>query len=232
VASTEGTYYLEWREGRRRIQKPVGTSPREALDAWRVQCGQLLVHPVPNSESAPAADGKITTAIEVFLLQVKATKNVATYRAYGTDLEWFAAKIAGQFVGQVTRQDILRVFGVGRDEKLNQKSINRRVMVGVMALRNAGAVIQLKKGDWPRTTDKGVEIYEHDELRTFFAACDADERLLFQTFLCSGFRDRELATLSWSDVDWRQHTLRVRSKPEYGLCRSHMKSAALAFPRH
>ena len=128
------------------------------------------------------------------------------------------------------RQDILRVFGVGRDEKLNQKSINRRVMVGVMALRNSGAVIELK-GDWPRTTDKGVEIYEQDELRTFFASCDADERLLFQTILCSGFRDRELATLSWSDVDWRQHTLRVRPKPEYGFTPKSYEERSVSVPK-
>ena len=84
VASTVGTYYLEWRQDGKRIQKPVGSSPREALNAWRVQCGQLSEHPVPNPDSGPTADGKITTAIELFLREVKATKSEATYRAYST----------------------------------------------------------------------------------------------------------------------------------------------------
>ena len=178
----------------------------------------------------PATDGKITTAIEAFLREVKATKSAATYRAYGTDLEWFQANITKQYFGQVTRQDILRVFGIGRDQKFNQKTINRRILVGVMALRNAGAVIELKKGDWPRTSEKGVEIYEREELEQFFKACDPDERLLFQTFLCTGFRARELSTLCWADVDFKQLTITVRPKPVYGFTPKSYEERSVSVP--
>ncbi|MGA8086056.1 MAG: hypothetical protein WCA10_02045 [Terracidiphilus sp.] len=37
--STSGTFYLDWRENGQRRTRSVGTSPREALDAWQLQSG-------------------------------------------------------------------------------------------------------------------------------------------------------------------------------------------------
>jgi hypothetical protein len=34
-----GAYFLDWREGGKRIRKQVGKAPREALDAWRKATG-------------------------------------------------------------------------------------------------------------------------------------------------------------------------------------------------
>jgi hypothetical protein len=34
VRSTTGTFYLEYYENGRRVQRPFGTSPYEAKDAW------------------------------------------------------------------------------------------------------------------------------------------------------------------------------------------------------
>jgi hypothetical protein len=45
----------------------------------------------------------------------------------------------------------------------------------------AGAQIQLRKGDWRKTIEKRIEIYQSEELEKFYAACTNYERLLFQT---------------------------------------------------
>ena len=37
VRSTSGTFYLEFYENGKRIRRPVGTSPREAKDAWNLR---------------------------------------------------------------------------------------------------------------------------------------------------------------------------------------------------
>jgi len=67
--STVGTFYLEYYENGRRVQKPVGNSPREAKDAWNRHCN-------PNDDSASIlADDEnagpeltlIATAFECFL---------------------------------------------------------------------------------------------------------------------------------------------------------------------
>jgi hypothetical protein len=98
--SREGTFSLEWRENGERIQKPIGASPREALDAWRVKCG-VLADPEASLAEGQSSDGRATiaAAIDTFLRDVKATKTDATHRAYSTDLTWFKLKITKHYVG-------------------------------------------------------------------------------------------------------------------------------------
>lgn len=161
--SKQGTFYLEWWQGGRRKQEPAGSSPREALNAWSVRMGLLEdCNAEPFDSSVEEQKTLTTTACTAFLRQVKATKSAATHRAYTKDLEWFQRHIGKHYVSAVTRGDIVRIMGIGRDEALNQKTINERLIVGLMALRNAGAEIKMKKGDWPRTTDSDVEIYTQE----------------------------------------------------------------------
>jgi hypothetical protein len=37
IKGTTGTFYLQWRENGVRRTRPVGSTPREALDAWQLQ---------------------------------------------------------------------------------------------------------------------------------------------------------------------------------------------------
>lgn len=217
--STGGTFYLDWRENGKRRTRPVGTSPREALDAWQLHSGILAGDIEPPEEEAPAASISTTirAAVDSYLAEVKATKGDATWRAYSADLAWFQKVSKKHYVDQLGRSDAMKLFAAGRDEDLNQKTINKRVIVMLQAMRRAGAHIQLHKGDWPRTIDKRVEIYEREELTRFFKACNPEERLVFQVFLCSGFRSREVSCLTWEDVDWKAGTLSVRPKPEFGF---------------
>ena len=141
-----------------------------------------------------------------------------------------SSKDRRHYVSAVTREDIIRLMGIGREEGLNQKTINKRLIVTLMALRNAGATIEMKKGDWPKTTDGDVEIYEEDELKAFFGACDADEKLLFQVYLFTGFRNREVATLTWDSVDFKRNAASNRDLISASLRRA-TKSAVFVFPQ-
>jgi integrase/recombinase XerD len=232
VRSTTGTFYLESYENGRRVQKPVGNSPREAKDAWNRHSNpdRDSASILAEDENAGPALTPIATAFERFLEEAKATKEPATYKAYWKDLDWVAAKLDRQFVSKVTRHDVLRVMGEGRQEGLDPKTINRKMIVALMALRNAGAQIEMKRGDWPKVIESIVEIYDPKELAAFFRACAPREKLLFETFLCTGFRKREIATLTWNDVDFDQRTLRVRRKPEYGFKPKNHEERAVPVP--
>lgn len=74
--------------------------------------------------------------------------------------------------------------------------------------------IKLKRGDWLKTTEKKIEVYTNEEIEKFFAACTDDERLLFEVFLCTGFRDKEVSHLFWSDIDDRLSRISVTAKTE------------------
>ena len=61
TSGTSGTFYLQWRENGVRRTRPVGTSPREALDAWQLHSG-ILVGEIegPEEEAAPKAGRSMT----------------------------------------------------------------------------------------------------------------------------------------------------------------------------
>jgi integrase/recombinase XerD len=224
VNSKGGTFYLDYKENGTRRQTVVGTSAREARDAWRRKLAILKgeIESDPDTDGAPEAGQTIDEAIASFLTEVEATKGIRTFRQYRAELEWFRRNCRKRYVAELDRSDAMRLFVVGRKEivdgkPLNQKTINRRVIIMLNAMRGQGAVIEMKKGDWPKTIDKKIEIYQPEELKAFFAACNPDERLIFQVFLCTGFREREVATLTWSDIHWKEGKLGVSAKPDLGF---------------
>jgi integrase/recombinase XerD len=215
VSSRGGTFYVEWREDGKRKQRPVGTTVREALDAWHQQCGVLagdIEEPPESTAEATTGTTTIDRAITDYLRDVKATKGLATHRAYSTDLKWFRKHCTKHLVSRLDRNDVMHLFAVGREEGRNQKTINKRVVVMLNAMRAAEATLKLRKGDWPKTIEKKVESYQPDELTAFFAACDDEERLLFQVFLCTGFRSREVETLTWADINFSLGYIAVTPK--------------------
>ncbi len=217
VQSKTGTFYLEWREDGKRRQKPVGSSVREALDAWRRQAGVLsgAIEAEPELASLTAEHLSIATAFDRYLEEVKATKAEGTYDSYRADLRWALTRLDCESVGAVTRSDLIKLFAKGRKEDLSQRSINHRVLVVLMALRGAGATISLNKGDWPTVEEDAVEVYSPEEMRAFFAVCSPRERLVFQVFLHSGFRSREVATLDRASIDLAYDRLKVQPRPKY-----------------
>lgn len=66
----------------------------------------------------------IDTAIERYLHEVKATKSEATLRAYAHDLRWFRKQCNEHYVSRLNRDDAIALFAAGRDEGLNQKTVN------------------------------------------------------------------------------------------------------------
>jgi integrase/recombinase XerD len=224
VSSKGGTFYLDFKENGNRRQIAVGTNARDALEAWRTKLAQLtgLIESDPETDGVPDAGLTIDQAIENYLTEVEATKGIRTFRQYRRELAWFRSHCHKQYVSELNRGDAMRLFVQGRKEivdgkPLNQKTINRRVIIMLHAMRSQGAVIIMNKGDWPKTIEKKVEIYQPEELNRFFAACTPEERLIFQVFLCTGFREREVATLVWSDIHWKEGKFAVSAKPELGF---------------
>ena len=159
----------------------------------------------------------IEAAIKLYLAAVKATKGIGTHSSYKACLTWAKPYITKHMVNRLNRNDLLGLFAAGRKEGLNQKTINKRVTVVLNMVRHHDHDIKLKRGDWPKTTEKKIEVYAEEEIEKFFAACTDDERLLFEVFLCTGFRDREVSHLVWSDVDYRLSRISVtaKTKPKY-----------------
>ncbi|HKD61862.1 MAG TPA: tyrosine-type recombinase/integrase [Terracidiphilus sp.] len=217
TSSRGGHFYLAWREDGKLKRQAVGSSPREALNAWHLKMGVLTGDVEPEPEPETAESKTIDAAIAEYLRDVKATKSAATYTAYRRDLAWFRNHCGKHLVSRLDRSDVMVLFAAGREEGLNQKTTNRKVVVMLHAMRGAGAEIKLRKGDWPKTADKQIEVYTPDELQKFFDACTEDQRVLFQTFLLTGFRSEEVATLIWPDIHYTTGKISVSAKPQWAF---------------
>jgi integrase len=85
-------------------------------------------------------------------------------------------------------------------------------------------------GDAPIDDDTEVEEYTREELDKFFAACKPDEHLLFTFFLESGFREKEVSTLPWSDLNLTTGIVKVQKRPEYGFTPKNRMSRSVKLP--
>ena len=217
-----GAFFLDWREGGKRKRKQVGKAPREALDGWRKATG-VANGSIPDDEAETTDEATDTPGVSIeagikqYLEAVEATKGSGTHGSYKTCLTWAQRHITKHMVNRLNRNDLLGLFAAGRKEELNQKTINKRVTVVLNMVRHHDHDIKLKRGDWPKTTEKKIEVYTDEEIEKFFTACTHDGRLLFEVFLCTGFRDKEVAHLFWSDVDYRLCRISVTAKtqPKY-----------------
>ena len=99
-----GKFYVEFREAGKRVQRPCGSSPREALDAWQQQMGILsgaIEAPVIEPRDSSTT---IDAAVKSFLAGVKATKSPATHEKYERNLVWFRERCKKNLVSQLFEQ--------------------------------------------------------------------------------------------------------------------------------
>ena len=84
VKGTASTFYLEWRAEGKRVQKPCGSSFREALDAWQTQTAVLdaTIEQPDEDEPLPINHVSVKSACDAFLAEVKGSKSAETHRAY------------------------------------------------------------------------------------------------------------------------------------------------------
>ncbi|MGA7521834.1 MAG: hypothetical protein WBW84_05100 [Acidobacteriaceae bacterium] len=135
--SVSGIFYLEYREDGRRVQRPVGNSPRQAKDAWiRLSNPDTAPEEEPEPDEQDPESLTVQEAFDRFLREVKASKELETWCAYRGDLNWVRPKLSRKLVTQITRADILELMGKGRDEGLNPKSVTRRMIVAVTERRS------------------------------------------------------------------------------------------------
>jgi integrase len=98
------------------------------------------------------------------------------------------------------------------------------------AYKIRAADLEIKKDDWPKFVREEPEVYEDEELDALFAKCDAEERLWFEFFLMTGFRDQEVMHAFWSDINFKASTVRVKHKPEYNWTPKAYKEREVPIP--
>jgi integrase/recombinase XerD len=214
----EGAYYLEWREGAKRVRLSVGKDPQDA--AARRLRREAELNAVNNGVAVVAENGQnghrsLAAAVTEYLEETTLTKKPKTLAAYATALSYFKESCPKLFLEDIDRKDLLKFSAFLRDEKEQSPRSCWNKFANVMSFLKANGIRGLvKKNDWPRYTEEEPEIYEEAELDKLFKVCDAEERLWFEFFLMTGMREQEVMYTYWSDVNFTASTVGVSHKPD------------------
>ena len=234
----EGAYYLEWREGMKRVRLSIGKDPATATARHLQKEAELNArnHGVyVISENAPSngTNGHRSVAVLItdFLEETKLSKKPKTLSAYTTALHYFQESCSKIFIEDIDRKDVLRFSAFLRDEKKQApRSVHNKFETLMMFLKASGIRGLVTKNDRPRFVEEEPEVYEREELERLFAVCDAEERLWFEFFLMTGCRVQEVMYAYWSDINLTQATVRVTHKPDRGWTPKAYKEREIPIP--
>ena len=123
----------------------------------------------------------------------------------------------GRSLDSISREHLLDHRAALQQDGLSPRTIYNHIMRINSFLRSQGITGLLKPGDKPTYDEPEVEAYDSDQLESLLRAADDEERLLFEFFLGTGFRDQEVMYCSWKNVDFKGKVITVRSKPELGF---------------
>jgi integrase/recombinase XerD len=229
----EGAYYLEWREGAKRVRLSVGKdSPDASARRMRKEAELNAVNNgvsiVPDGQNGHRS---LARAVAEFLDETKLTKKPKTLAAYTTALNYFTESCHKLNLDDVERKDLLKFSAFLRDEKEQAPRTCWNKFANVMSFLKAQGIRGLVgKNDWPRYTEEEPEIYEQEELDQLFESCDAEERLWYEFFLMTGMREQEVMYTYWSDVKLTHATVCVSHKPDRGWTPKAYKEREIPIP--
>src|SRR5512133_1595603 len=230
----EGAYYLEWREGSKRVRLSVGKDPADA--STRRLRKEAELNAVNNGVAVVPENGEnghrsLTAAVAEFLEETKLTKKPKTLAAYSTSLMYFQESCSKLYLEDIERRDLLKFSAFLRDHKEQAPRSCWNKFANVMSFLKANGIRGLvKKNDWPRYTEEEPEIYEKEELEKLFGACDVEERLWFEFFLMTGMREQEVMHAYWADVNFTASIVRVSHKPDRGWTPKAYKEREIPIP--
>ena len=161
----------------------------------------------------------LQVAVKTYLEQIEALKKPNTHRKYEAVLERFLDFFHDRAsIDAISADDLTRfVVTLKRDHGLGSNTILHNAVIIAQFLKRQGRSGITRELELPERITPLVKVYRHEELARFFAACSDLERVLFATFLLTGFREQEVMFLRWSDVNFELRTVRVTSKPELGF---------------
>jgi integrase/recombinase XerD len=230
----EGAYYLEWREGTKRVRLSMGNDATEASARRLRKEAELnaIANGVPLATIAEPNRGRVlSSAIAEYLAEVKLTKKPKTLAAYTKALEYFAESCHRIHIDDIARTDMLKFAAFLRDEKgLEPRTCWNKFSNVMSFLKGCEVRVKVKKTDWPRFTEEEPEVYEREDLDQLFAVCDADERLWFEFFLMTGMREQEVMHVYWGDVNLKASTVKVTHKPDRGWTPKAYKEREIPIP--
>ena len=148
-------------------------------------------------------------------------------------MRWFYECAGNKAIKDIDRGDLLRYAAYLRDKKdqAPRSCYNKFENVATFLGRNESPKgPKVTSHDWPQYVEEEPEIYEQETLDKFFAACDEDERLLFEFFLMTGMREQEVIFATDRCLDFESNHVRVKHNPDYDWTPKMYKERTIPVP--
>lgn len=228
----EGTYYLRWPDGNRRVWEPVGVDPYAALAAElrREHIFESKSMGIPVVEENKANRTTLADAIQKYLVRIHLHNGYRSQNEYDLMLPQFADICGKTYLDEITGEDLLHFVVRLRDMGLADRTVSNRVGRVLSFLKTNGITGLLAPHERPRYDEKVVEAYNTDELNGLFEAAEPEDRLVFQFFLGSGCREAEVANATWRDLTSRTRRLRATASATVAAGQRIRKSAPYLYP--
>ena len=228
----EGAYYLEWREGGKRVRLSVGKNAADASARRQRKEAELNAVNFGATITPEHATGNrlLAASVAEYLADVKLSHKPRSYAAYRTALTYFLESCPKRNVEDIERRDLLKFSAFLRDKKQAARTVYNNFEHVMTFLKTQGVRGLVGKFDWPRFVEEEPEVYEREELDVLFAACDAQERLWYEFFLMTGMREQEVMHCYWRDLNFAASTVRVSHKPDLGWTPKAYKEREIPIP--
>ena len=237
----EAVYYLRFLRGGKRVWQAVGHAPDRAIAALNNTEHDLRAAvlgrktpdtaPTPHVESsqpAPQQAGAtaavsfqtgtpLVDAITTYLSEVRRFRAPKTITACEQILTVFGSSFPKKYIHDITREDLLDHMVALQERGLGPRTIHNHVARIGTLLRANKITGLLAHSDKPNYDEKAPSAYDADQLKALFYVADSEERLLFEFFLGTGFREQEVMHCTWRNVDFKGKVITVMSKPEFGF---------------
>jgi integrase/recombinase XerD len=221
VAHPDGVYYLRFLRGDKRVWQAIGPDADAAVvavqnlehDLQAISLGRSAPSPAPGVPATVSLDA----AIKSYVSQLGLFRAPKTVHEAKRILELFAKPFPEKAIQTITREDLLDHMASLQQGGLGLRTISNHITRIGALLRRHKIVDLLSREDKPQYDEPEVEAYDSDELAALFSAATPEERMLFEFFLGTGFREQEVMFCSWKNVDFNGKVISVKSKPELGF---------------
>ena len=220
-AAPTGVYLIRYYVGGRSAYTTAGKDPASALAALARQKATLAA--INAGVLAKPTKKPVTERTKLDEAITRWFDRIAVHRSHRRNLDYklclpaFRASTRKVFLDELTGDDLLAYLARLKAEGLAGRTIANRCSMLSCFLRRNGLPGLLAREDRPGFTKKIPDTYDAVTLQKLLAACSGVEKLILTTFLQTGQREMEVATMRWQDVSFERGVIKVAARPEYGF---------------
>ena len=222
VANNSGHYELRFYEGAKLRYQNVGDNAADALALCLRKRKLLAVRDDAKAAGAKLVEERGRTALKAardgFVEAAEDRGSLVAATAYKRAATEFLEAVGRSYADEVVAADFTKYQKALAKRKQSPRTISNKHKLVVAFARFAG----VDPAEIPRNAPKFdvtlPQVYTSEQLDSLFSFLTSEyQQVVFNLLLKTGLREQEAMFLQWVDIDFKQRTLLVRSKPDLGF---------------